>query len=39
MAINITDQTVNALQSLVHDAFDVNATLDRVKTVMITTLV
>ena len=39
MAINITDQTANALQSLVHDAFDVNATLDRVKTVMITTLV
>ena len=39
MAINITDKTVNALQSLVHDAFDVNATLDRVKTVMTTTLV
>lgn len=34
MAINITQDTVNAIQTLVHDAFDTNATLDRAKTVM-----
>ena len=39
MAINVTEQTVKSLQALVHDAFEVNATLDRVKTVMTTTLV
>ena len=39
MAINITPQTVLTLQSLVHDAFDVNATLDRIKTVMDTDLI
>lgn len=39
MAINITPQTVSILQSLVHDAFDVNATLDRIKTVIDTVLV
>ena len=39
MAINVTDTTVKTLQALVHDAFEVNSTLDRVKTVMITTLV
>ena len=39
MAINVTDATVKSLQALVHDAFEVNSTLDRVKTVMTTTLV
>lgn len=39
MAINVTDVTVKSLQALVHDAFEVNSTLDRVKTVMTTTLV
>ena len=39
MAINVTDKTVKSLQALVHDAFEVNSTLDRVKTVMTTTLV
>lgn len=39
MAINVTDITVKSLQALVHDAFEVNSTLDRVKTVMTTTLV
>ena len=39
MAINVTDTTVKTLQALVHDAFEVNSTLDRVKTVMTTTLV
>lgn len=38
MATNITDNTVLALQNLVHDAFETNAILDRVKTVMTTTL-
>lgn len=38
MAINITENTVLALQSLVHDAFETNAILDRVKTVTTTTL-
>ena len=39
MAINVTEATVKSLQALVHDAFEVNSTLDRVKTVMTTTLV
>ena len=39
MAINVTDATVKSLQALVHDAFEVNSTLDRIKTVMTTTLV
>ena len=39
MAINVTDATVKSLQALVHDAFEVNSTLDRVKTVMTTILV
>ena len=39
MAINITEATVDTLQALVHDAFETNATLDRIKTVMTTTLV
>ena len=34
MAINVTDETVKTLQALVHDAFETNAILDRVKTVM-----
>ncbi len=38
MAINVTDETVKTLQALVHDAFETNAILDRVKTVMTTTL-
>lgn len=38
MADNITQETVMAIQTLVHDAFDVNATLDRVKTILTTTL-
>lgn len=38
MVINVTEPTVSALQSLVHDAFETNAILDRVKTVMTTTL-
>ena len=32
MATNITDNSVELIQQLVHDAFDSNATLDRVKT-------
>lgn len=32
MATNITDNTVELIQQLTHDAFDANATLDRVKT-------
>ena len=39
MAINITKQTVDAIQTLVHDAFDTNATLDRIKTILATYLV
>ncbi len=38
MAINVTKPTEKALQALVHDAFETNAILDRVKTVMTTTL-
>lgn len=38
MAINITDKTVQAIQTLVHDAFNTNATLDRVKTILMTNL-
>ena len=38
MAINITEQTTQAIQTLVHDAFDTNSILDRVKTVLTTTL-
>ena len=38
MADNITRETVEAVQTLVHDAFDINAILDRVKTVLTTTL-
>ena len=38
MAINVTEETVKTLQALVHDAFETNAILDRVKTVMTTTL-
>ena len=38
MAINVTYETVKTLQALVHDAFETNAILDRVKTVMTTTL-
>ena len=37
-AINVTEQTVKTLQALVHDAFETNAILDRIKTVMTTTL-
>ena len=38
MAINITDKTAQAIQTLVHDAFNTNATLDRVKTILMTNL-
>lgn len=38
MAINVTEETVKTLQALVHDAFETNAILDRIKTVMTTTL-
>ena len=38
MAINVTKPTEDALQALVHDAFETNAILDRVKTVTTTTL-
>lgn len=38
MADNITEKTVQTIQTLVHDAFDTNAILDRVKTVLTTTL-
>lgn len=38
MAINITENTVEAIQTLVHDAFDTNSILDRAKTVLATTL-
>ena len=38
MADNITRETVEAVQTLVHDAFDNNSILDRVKTVLTTTL-
>ena len=38
MADNITRETVETVQTLVHDAFDINAILDRVKTVLTTTL-
>ena len=38
MAINVTESTVKSLQALVHDAFETNSILDRVKTVMTTTL-
>ena len=38
MAINITDKTVQAIQLLVHDAFNTNAILDRVKTILMTNL-
>lgn len=39
MAVNISKNTVESIQTLVHDAFDVNSTLDRIKTVMNTVLV
>lgn len=39
MAINITAETVNYIQDLVHDAFETNAILDRVKTILSTILV
>lgn len=38
MADNITQETIQVIQILVHDAFDISATLDRVKTVLTTTL-
>ena len=38
MADNITEKTIQTIQTLVHDAFDTNAILDRVKTVLTTTL-
>jgi len=37
MAINISKQTTDAIQTLVHDAFDTNSILDRAKTVLTTT--
>lgn len=36
MAINISENTTKAIQTLVHDAFDTNSILDRVKTVLTT---
>lgn len=38
MATNITTNTVDIVQQLTHDAFDVNATLDRIKSVLNTDL-
>lgn len=38
MAININDKTVQTIQTLVHDAFNTNSILDRVKTVLMTNL-
>lgn len=38
MIVNISDETVSAIQELVHDAFDTNSILDRVKTELNTTL-
>ena len=38
MAINITDKTAQTIQLLVHDAFNTNAILDRVKTILMTNL-
>lgn len=34
MATNITRETVNVIQTLVHDAFDTNSILDRAKTIL-----
>lgn len=39
MAINITKETSDFIQTLIHDAFDVNSSLDRIKTVLVTDLV
>lgn len=39
MAINITNETSEDIQTLIHDAFDINSFLDRIKTVLITDLV
>jgi len=38
MATNVSEETSNAIQELVHDAFDTNSILDRVKTELNTTL-
>ena len=38
MAINITEETISAIQTLIHDAFDINARLDRMKTILMTSL-
>ncbi len=39
MAINITNKTSEYIQTLIHDAFDINSSLDRIKTVLIADLV
>lgn len=39
MAINTTKETSDFLQTLIHDAFDINSSLDRIKTVLIADLV
>ena len=39
MAINVTNKTSEYIQTLIHDAFDINSSLDRIKTVLIADLV
>jgi len=39
MAINTTDNTVSIIQELIHDAFDTNGVLDRIKSVVSTKLI
>lgn len=36
MFIGVTEETIQTIQALVHDAFDVNSILDRVKTIVST---
>ncbi len=36
MFIGVTEETIQTIQTLVHDAFDVNSILDRVKTIVST---
>lgn len=38
MAENIEQKTIDIIQTLVHDAFDMNSTLDRIKSVLTTDL-